>query len=92
MNEYSLRFDANPEQWMFLTGDKKELYDAARYSYLISAVDDTSVVDIESDFIHSDRFVLVDKDGFLRGRFYKGTEMSEVDQLIGDIKTLLKEE
>jgi len=92
MKEYSLRFDADPEQWMFLTGDKKELYDAARYSYLISAVDDTSVVDIESDFIHSDRFVLVDKDGFLRGRFYKGTDMNEVNQLIGDIKKLLKEE
>lgn len=92
MKSYSLRFDADPEQWMFLTGDKKELYDAARYSYLISAVDDTSIVDIESDFIHSDRFILVDKDGFIRGRFYKGTDMAEVNQLIGDIDKLLKEE
>ncbi|MCB9045608.1 MAG: SCO family protein [Chitinophagales bacterium] len=92
MKEYSLRFEADPEQWMFLTGDKKELYDAARYSYLISAEDDTAGVEIESDFIHSDRFVLVDKDGFLRGRFYKGTDMTEVNQLIGDVKKLLKEQ
>lgn len=92
MKAYSLRFDADPEQWMFLTGDKKELYDVARYSYLISASDDTATVDIESDFIHTDRFVLVDKDGYIRGRFYKGTDKEEVNQLIGDIKTLLKED
>jgi len=91
MKEYSLRFDADPKQWMFLTGDKQELYDVARYSYLISATDDTAAVEIESDFIHSDRFVLVDRDGYVRGRFYKGTDMNEVDQLIGDIKELLKE-
>ena len=91
MKEYSLRFDADPKQWMFLTGDKQELYDVARYSYLISATDDTAAVEIESDFIHSDRFVLVDRDGYVRGRFYKGTDMNEVNQLIGDIKELLKE-
>lgn len=91
MKEYSLRFEADPEQWMFLTGDKKDLYDAARYSYLVSAADDTTDVDIESDFIHTDRFILVDADGYLRGRFYKGTDLGDVKQLIGDIKELLKE-
>ena len=91
MKAYSLRFEADPEQWMFLTGDKKELYDVARYSYLISAADDTATIDIQSDFIHTDRFVLVDRDGYIRGRFYKGTDINEVNQLIGDIKKLLKE-
>ncbi|MBZ0098851.1 MAG: SCO family protein, partial [Taibaiella sp.] len=91
MKAYSLRFESDPEQWMFLTGDKKELYDVARYSYLISAADHTATVDIQSDFIHTDRFVLVDGDGYIRGRFYKGTDMAEVNQLIGDIKMLLKE-
>lgn len=90
MKAYSLRFEADPEQWMFLTGDKQDLYDVARYSYLISAADST-VTDIQSDFIHTDRFVLVDRDGYIRGRFYKGTDINEVNQLIGDIKTLLKE-
>lgn len=92
MKEYSLRFAADPDQWLFLTGDKQDLYDVARYSYLISATDDTSNVDIESDFIHTDRFVLVDRDGYLRGKFYIGTDPGEVNQLIGDIKQLLKEE
>jgi protein SCO1 len=91
MKAYSLRFDADPKQWLFLTGDKKELYDMARYSYLVTAADDTATVDIASDFIHTDRFVLVDKGGRIRGQ-YEGTNIGSVNQLIGDIKELLKEE
>lgn len=91
MKEYSLRYQADPNQWMFLTGDKKELYDMARYSYLISASDDTVTIDIQGDFIHSDRFVLVDRHGKIRGQ-YRGTDIGEVNQLIGDIKELYREE
>ncbi|HTM66179.1 MAG TPA: SCO family protein [Flavipsychrobacter sp.] len=90
MKEYSLRFDADPSQWMFLTGDKKELYDMARYSYLVTATDDTGTTDIQSDFIHTDRFVLVDGTGHIRG-LYEGTNIGSVNQLIGDIKGLLQE-
>ncbi len=91
MKEYSLRFDADPKQWKFLTGDKKKLYDMARYSYLVTASDDTGSTDIASDFIHTDRFVLVDGDGRIRGQ-YEGTAIGEVNQLIGDMKELLKED
>jgi protein SCO1 len=91
MKEYSLRFDADPKQWYFLTGDKKELYNMARYSYLVTAVDDTAAVDIASDFIHTDRFVLVDQEGRIRGQ-YEGTQDATVNLLITDIKELLKEQ
>jgi protein SCO1/2 len=90
MKAYSLRFDADPSQWLFLTGDKKELYDMARYSYLVTAADDTGAVDINVDFIHTDRFILVDRLGRIRGQ-YEGTNSGDVQQLIGDIKELLKE-
>ena len=60
LKSYSLRFDADPTQWMFLTGDKKQLYDMARYSYLISAEDDTAGVSIDKDFIHDKHYALVD--------------------------------
>ena len=90
MKEYSLRFEADPNQWLFLTGDKKELYDMARYSYLVTASDDTASTDIQSDFIHTDRFVLVDRTGHIRGQ-YEGTDVASVNKLIEDIKELLKE-
>ena len=90
LKAYSLRFDANPEQWMFLTGGKKELYDMARYSYLVTAADDTATVAIAADFIHTDRFVLVDRDVHIRGQ-YEGTQDATVNLLITDIRELLKE-
>lgn len=91
MKEYSESFGAEAPQWEFLTGDKKELYDMARYSYLVTAVDDTGTVDIQSDFIHTEKFVLVDATGHIRGQ-YDGTNKGEVHQLIGDIQALQKEE
>ncbi len=90
LKEYSLRFDADPAQWMFLTGDKKKLYDMARYSYLISAEDDTTGVSIDKDFIHDKHYALVDGYGRVRG-FYDGLNPGDVARMIGDINALLKE-
>jgi protein SCO1 len=90
LKAYSLRFDADPNQWMFLTGDKKQLYDMARYSYLISAEDDTAGVSIDKDFIHDKHYALVDGFGRVRG-FYDGLSPGDISKLIGDINTLLKE-
>ena len=91
MKAYSLRFDADPKQWMFLTGTKQNLYNTARYSYLISAQDDTAGVKIDEDFIHDNHFVLIDRTGHLRGRFYDGLKGPQVDSMISDIRTLLEE-
>ncbi len=90
LKAYSLRFDADPNQWMFLTGSKKELYDMARYSYLINAKEDTVGVNIENDFIHDEHYSLVDRHGRIRG-FYNGLEQSDIKKLIEDIKALLQE-
>lgn len=100
MKAYSLRYDADPKHWLFLTGNKKELYDQARYSYLISAVDST-VTSIDEQFIHSNLFILVDKQGRLRmhiesesgnPKAYDGTDEQSVAKLIADIKALQAEE
>lgn len=99
LKAYSLRFDADPKRWMFLTGDKRELYDQAYYSYLMTAVEERQD-DINEDFIHTEKFVLVDKKGQLRVRLdkndspisYDGTNEKSVAQLIEDIKLLEKEQ
>ncbi len=91
LKAYAERFNADPKQWIFLTGSKKRLYDMARYSYLISATDDTAGISIDKDFIHDNHFVLVDRQGRLRGRFYDGLEPAQVDSLISDVHLLLNE-
>jgi protein SCO1/2 len=88
LNEYGKQFEADPKQWMFLTGDKKALYDQARYSYLINAEDTNTGTSIDKDFIHDNHFVLVDRNGRLRG-IYDGLMPQEMGRLAEDIKVLL---
>lgn len=84
--EYAKMHDAVPYQWYFLTGKKDDIYNLAIKSYYAS-VDTADGV----NFVHTDNMALVDTAGHLRG-FYKGTDTTEVKQMISDINLLLKEE
>ena len=67
-----------------VTGDKKEIYQLARRSYFAA----TSKGDGgEKDFIHTQNFILVDKQKRLRG-YYDGTNPKQIDRLIQDIRIL----
>ena len=74
-------------KWHFLTGNKKEIYDMARYSYLVNALEDDGTAE---GFLHSELFILVDAQKRIRG-MYDGTDSVAVVKLIADIK-LLKQE
>lgn len=74
-------------KWNVTTGSKKHIYDLARKSYF--AVLDEGNGD-EEDFIHTEQFVLVDKERRIRG-YYDGTEKDDMKKVIADI-ALLKEE
>lgn len=87
LKAYAERFDANPRKWLFLTGDKKQLYEVARNEYLLTANEGDGGPD---DFVHTQMFALVDKEGQLRG-FYDGTKEEEISKLIKDIKRLMQE-
>src|SRR5690606_16746970 len=79
-------------KWNLLTGDKKEIYYLARQSFL--AVKTTTVGELY-DMVHTENFILVDKNKRIRG-FYDGTNLDEekdddtqtVMQLLEDIKWL----
>lgn len=73
--------------WILITGSKKEIYKLARKSLLLVATDGDGGAD---DFIHSEFLVLIDKQKHIRG-FYKGTEKEDVDNLLRDIKKLKEE-
>ena len=74
-------------KWNITTGSKKHIYDLARKNYF--AVLDEGTGD-ENDFIHTEQFVLVDKERRIRG-YYDGTNKEDMQKIIADI-AILKEE
>ena len=88
LKKYSQEQGVIDSKWNMVTGDKKQIYNLARKSYLVAE-------DIESptqyDMIHTENFVLVDSKRRIRG-FYDGTDNDVMDNLISDIKILKKEE
>jgi protein SCO1/2 len=90
--KYAENHGAITGKWFFLTGKKEDLYRLARRSYFVlKPAEVKNQGDVGSDFIHTNNFVLVDQKKRIRG-YYDGTSHKEVDQLINDIKRLLKEE
>ncbi len=87
LNGYAQGYGALKNKWHFLTGNKKAIYDMARYSYLVNALEDDGSAE---GFLHSELFILVDSQKRIRG-MYDGTDSIAVVKLISDIK-LLKQE
>jgi len=83
---YAAEHGANADRWLFLTGDKQSLYDLCIKGFKLP-LDDTGGTPAEP-IAHSTRFVLVDKNGEVRG-FYSGTEDEAVNQIAADAKKLL---
>ncbi|GGG31022.1 hypothetical protein GCM10011532_13130 [Christiangramia forsetii] len=76
------------EKWNLVTGDKKEIYDLARKSYLATkSTGDGGPYDM----IHTENFVLVDKNKQIRG-FYDGTDSEAIKTLMHDLKVLKGED
>ena len=91
MKRYADDHGADPKQWHFLTGKKEALYTLARKSFFVlKPAEAENQGDVGSDFIHTNNFVLIDREMRIRG-YYDGTSQKEVDELIDDIALLLKE-
>lgn len=76
--------------WSFLTGNKDSLYKMARNGYIIDNQKPDSTQNIENQFIHTQFFALVDRYRRVRG-IYDGLKEAEIEKLLLDIKSLLKE-
>ncbi len=91
LQEYAKRYGADPERWLFLTGEKQALYELIQKGFL-QAVDDGSLSEDGRPgpgiITHSTRYTLVDREGRIRG-FYFGAEDSVVDEILPDLKRLL---
>ncbi len=78
----------NPN-WHFLTGSKSAIYQLARQSYF--AEEDLGFSKDSTEFLHTEHFILVDRNKRIRG-IYNGTLTLEMQQLLADIRMLEEEE
>ena len=88
LKRYAIEKGVIDSKWNLVTGEKKQIYDLARKSYL-------AVKDIGDggpfDMIHTENFMLIDKKRQIRG-FYDGTDAEDMEKLLDDIAHLKKEE
>ena len=87
LKRYALKNKVDDTRWNLVTGDKKEIYALARKSYLVVKDDGDGG---PYDMIHTENFVLVDKQKRIRG-FYDGTQTEAMDDIFRDIKLLVSE-
>lgn len=80
-------YGALKDRWYFLTGDGAAIQQLANKGFLLSAATGGSTAE---PIIHSNRFVLVDRQGRIRG-YYDGTDEEGVKQLLEDLKKVYRE-
>lgn len=88
LQRYAQKHNVNAAQWHLLTGYKSAIYDLARKSYF--AEEEIGYTRDSTEFLHTEHFILVDRTSRIRG-IYNGTLALETDQLIKDIRQLVRE-
>lgn len=88
LKDYAIKNNVLDNKWNLVTGDKDEIYQIARTGYF--ADEDFTKTQDESNFIHTENFVLVDKQGYIRG-VYNGTLEIDIERLKRHIKILKRE-
>ena len=87
LKDYADRIGVNHDNWWMLTGNPKAI---ANFAFQELKVDQFSGEPIDSDFVHTNRFVVLDKNYVVRG-YYNGLDTVEVAKLARDIGLLMLE-
>jgi cytochrome oxidase Cu insertion factor (SCO1/SenC/PrrC family) len=87
LRDYAVKFGATGERWRFLRGSASETYALAQQGFQLAAGPSADPSQGDGPFFHSDRLVLVDAQGNVRG-YYRGTEAPEIDRLRHDLNRL----
>ena len=87
LRRYADKFGVNPDVWWMLTGPKKTIYDFSINELKLGLQDGEGV---DTAFIHTDRFVLLDKERVVRG-YYNGLDSADMVRLSEDIVFLQME-
>jgi len=90
--EYAVRFKADPQRWLFLTGDKETIYELAQEGFHLAVAELPQQSNREpsaATHAHSPRFVLIDRKAQIRG-YYQAMDKQVVARLRRDLKNLLR--
>lgn len=106
LSKYADRYGADRDRWLFLTGEKRAIYRLALEGFRLNVVDPAEGVksqlfgptpalahqgETDKQFVHSSRFVLVDRQARIRG-YYQSAEEEALQHLRRDVRILLREE
>lgn len=86
LRKFADRFNVDHDNWWFVTGNKKEIYDFS-LNEIKANIADTQV---DTAFIHTENFFLIDTNHIVRG-WYNGFDTMKLRQLVEDIPTLMLE-
>lgn len=93
LKDYADRMGVNHDNWWFLTGDKKDIYNFAFEEMKLSIAEK----DIDTGFVHTEKFILIDKNYIIRGPadtrqvYYNGLDSSSLSLLARDVGLLMLE-
>lgn len=88
LKQYAIDKNVNFNKWKLLTGTQKEIYELGRKYYFVE--EDEGIVKGDEVFLHTENFILIDKNRHIRG-IYNGVDPNSIQNLIRDIKVLLSE-
>ncbi|QCX00372.1 SCO family protein [Aggregatimonas sangjinii] len=88
LKKYAERHDIIANKWHLVTGDKTTIYKLGREEYFVE--NDLGIPKDINDFLHTENFLLIDKNKHIRG-IYNGLNRASVAQLITDVKALKEE-
>ncbi len=88
LTDYAHTFGVDRSRWMFLTGDKKQVYQLATEGFRLATLEADPAK--EMPILHSTKLVLVDRHGAIRG-YYDSTEETELQNLVRDVRQVLAE-
>jgi protein SCO1/2 len=89
LTDYAKQYGADTRTWSFVTGPVATIYSLAKNGFKLTL--DSANADTKEPIVHSERLVLIDKSGIIRG-YYDGTADDTQSKILTDIGDLMREE
>ena len=89
LSRYAERYQADASRWLFLTGNKERITRLVQEGFKLSAASLSTEGNADGVILHSPRFVLIDKQGQIRG-YYDSRDTEALQRLKKDVAALLE--